>query len=71
MVKPIGEEETMSYYDYQYAKWLELKDPPFYALIQCAIRRADTDNGLKLKRTFPKIWEELYARYNAPGGYMW
>lgn len=58
----------MSLYEYQYARQLTDNDTPFYALIMAAMRGADTYNLEKLKRLFPDTWEELQARYNAPGG---
>lgn len=60
----------MSYHDYIKGIELLLDDPPFYALIQAAMRKADTDNLEKLKKAFPEIWEELEARYHAPGGML-
>jgi hypothetical protein len=60
------------YDDYQDAKRLETWSydihAGFYAIIQCAMRRADTDNLDKLKDSFPEEWEDLHARYGAPGG---
>lgn len=58
----------MSYFDYKVGLQIASEDPPFYALIQAAMRKADTDNLEKLKIAFPEIWEEFYARYYAPGG---
>lgn len=60
----------MSYYEYDYGKNLEAKDPPFYGLIQAAMRRADTQNLEMLKGCWPEIWKELKERYNAPGGLL-
>ena len=60
----------MSYYDYLAALQLDRQDPPFFALIQCAMRRADTDNLIRLQALFPEVWSELQARYNAPGGLL-
>jgi hypothetical protein len=59
----------MGYDDYVIArKLLLLHDPPFYALIQAAMRKADSGNAVRLWRAFPEVWVELNARYNAPGG---
>lgn len=60
----------MSYHDYLKGRELLLDDPPFCALIQAAMRKADTDNLEKLQAAFPEIWEELYARYHAPKGIL-
>jgi len=60
----------MSYFDYRAAQQLEVDDVPFYALIMAAMRRADTDNTNKLAAAFPEVWQELRARYNAPGGHL-
>jgi len=40
----------------------------FGGVIQCAMRLADSDNLKKLKFAFPKEWDDLQKRYNAPGG---
>jgi len=40
----------------------------FYSLIMAAHRQADTDNLEALRKAFPGVFEELAARYNAPGG---
>lgn len=59
----------MSLHDYK----IGLKiwgDYPFYALIQACMRLADTDNLDKLKAAFPRIYNELRARQNVPGGVL-
>lgn len=56
----------MSLYDYEAS--LGLGHPPFYALIMAAMRKADSVNAGRLQRAFPEIWNELQARYDAPGG---
>jgi hypothetical protein len=55
-------------YDYEVARAITAQDYPFYALIMAAMRRADSVNTLRLRHAFPEVWEELLARYNAPGG---
>lgn len=60
----------MSLYDYQVGQAISAEDPPFYALIQAAMRQADTDNLELLQRAWPHVWAELQARYHAPGGRM-
>ena len=59
-----------SMYDYNIGRKLEAEDIPFYALIQAAMRRADTINLEMLKGCWPEVWEELFERYNTPGGYL-
>lgn len=62
--------------DYQESKTIYLlllkngynPDDYFYAIIQCLMRIADTDNLEKLKSVFPEEWTDLQARYNASGG---
>ena len=62
----------MSLYDYM--KGVELyghcanNNIPFYSMIQCAMRKADSSNIEKLKSAFPETWKELKLRYDAPGG---
>ncbi len=62
----------MSHHDYRQSLELELltheKDIGFYAILMCAMRRADTFNAFQLRVLFPKVWNELQQRYDAPGG---
>lgn len=60
----------MSYYDYIAGRSIAAEDYPFYALIQAAMREADTENLEKLKLAFPDTYEELMNRYDAPGGLL-
>lgn len=60
----------MSHYDYIMGLEIATHAYPFYALIQAALRQADTDNVEKLRAAFPQVWAELEARYKAPGGYL-
>ena len=58
----------MSRYDYTVSR--SLTGAPFYALIMAAMREADSANAAKLQAAFPEVWDELAARYHAPGGYL-
>lgn len=58
----------MGLYEYEVGREIAAKDPPFYALIQAAMRKADTANLELLKECWPDVWLELRVRYNAPGG---
>lgn len=60
----------MSWHEYQTSKLISAEDYPFYALIMAAMRKADGDNLVKLCRSWPEVWAELDARYNAPGGLL-
>jgi hypothetical protein len=60
----------MSYHEYMISRKMTSTDPPFYALIMCAMRKADTTNAAKLRAAFPDVWNEFQARYNAPGGVL-
>jgi len=60
----------MSYETYLTALHLSAEDYPFYALIQAAMRKADSDNAWKLQHEWPDVWAELQSRYNAPGGHL-
>jgi hypothetical protein len=42
----------------------------FYAILMMAMDRADTQNLAKLKAAFPEVYEEMRARYLAPGGIL-
>jgi len=60
----------MSHFDYTASKIISGKDYPFYALIMAAMRQADDDNLSYLKHGWYGVWQELQARYNAPGGVL-
>jgi len=60
----------MSLYDFQESKRIDAGRFPFYALIMAACRQADDINTAKLKQAWPDVWDEMFARYNAPGGYL-
>lgn len=60
----------MSHYDYIMGRKISESDPPFAALVMAAMRKADDWNLKKLTGCWPEIWEELKARYHAPGGYL-
>lgn len=60
----------MSLYDYREGGLCSLRGYSFYALIQAAMRQADTHNLEILKKGFPLVWKELQARYNAIGGLL-
>lgn len=60
----------MSLHEYLCSQAISAEDPPFYALLFAMIRQADTDNVEKIKRAWPDKWEEMQARYNAPGGIL-
>lgn len=60
----------MSLYDYHASREILKTDPPFYALIMAAMARADTPNGDLLRASWPHIWDEAQARYNAPGAIL-
>ena len=58
----------MSLYDYHASLKLSQNDPPFYAIIMAAMRKADTNNTALLKSCWPEVYAELFERYHAPGG---
>ncbi len=60
----------MSAYDYHASHQISATDPPFYALIMAAMRKADTANLAKLRAAFPDTYREVEARYHAPGGLL-
>lgn len=60
----------MSYHEYKVSQEIAQKDYPFYALIMAAMRKADTDNVIKLQREFPEVYLELDRRYHAPDGLL-
>jgi len=62
----------MSLTDYIQGRELNLhclnNDIDFYAVLQCLIRMADTDNLEHIKYAWPDRVVELTDRYNAPEG---
>lgn len=60
----------MSLYDYQASQRIALQNEPFYALIMAAMRQADSGNVVLLRVAWPEVWNELMARYHAPGGLL-
>ena len=58
----------MTLHHYEAGKKIAALDPPFYGIIQAAMRKADDQNLLKLRVMWPDVWEDLQARYHAPGG---
>ncbi len=60
----------MNWYDYEQSKAIAAQDYSFYALIMAAMRQADTDNLNGLKAIFPAVYDQLQARYHAPGGLL-
>lgn len=58
----------MSLHDYEMSRDIDTSEIPFYGLIMAAMRRADDNNIALLKQVFPDVFDELQARYNAPGG---
>jgi hypothetical protein len=58
----------MSHYDYIVSQQLSATDPPFYALIMAAMRKADSLNARTLQECFPGVHAEFVKRYHAPGG---
>ena len=59
----------MSLYNYQQSQKASI-DHDFYSLLMAAMRNADEFNLSKLEDLFPAEYEELQARYNAPGGIL-
>lgn len=60
----------MSYHEYLASRDLAMQDLPFYGLIMAAMRQADTYNAAMLRLAFPRVWDELQARHDAPGGHL-
>ena len=58
----------MSKFTYEQSAVIATKGYQFESLIMAAMRKADSYNTAKLTVAFPAIWDELRARYNAPGG---
>lgn len=61
---------SSDYFAYRASVVLEREDPPFYALVMAAMRKADSTNLPRLIAAFPDVWADLYARYHAPLGLL-
>jgi hypothetical protein len=57
-------------HEYEASRHVAALDVPFYALIMAAMRGADEENLRRLRLGFEDIWQELQARYHAPGGLL-
>ena len=60
----------MSLFEYKASQHIALEDPPFYALIMAAMRKADNTNLVRLQTVFPDVWDELVKRHAAPEGVL-
>lgn len=60
----------MTFFDYKAGQQIAAMGFPFAALIQAAMRQADSVNKIELQTAFPADWADLQARYNAPGGIL-
>jgi len=60
----------MSLYDYEHSQQIAAGNHSFYSIIMAAMRQADSTNLEKLKSMWPDTFEELQARYDAPGGLL-
>ncbi len=60
----------VSHFDYEASIALLAEEPPFWSLVMAAMVRGDTDNARTLRAAFPDVYDEVCARYNAPGGYL-
>ena len=58
------------YFAYRASVELGRNDPSFYGLLMAAMRKADSYNAATLRRAFPQVWDDLQARYLAPGGVL-
>ena len=58
----------MSLFDYRQSQQISSRDYAFYSLIMAAMGQADDIDTEKLIAMWPDIWDELQARYYAPGG---
>jgi len=60
----------VSLHEYEMSRLIDAEQYPFYVLIMAAMRRADNVNERILRASYPNVWNELEARYNAPGGLL-
>lgn len=57
-------------YEYAVPRRIYAENHPFYALIMAAMHGADEENLRRLRLGFEDVWQELRARYDAPGGVL-
>jgi hypothetical protein len=57
-------------HDYRAGRALAAQGHSFYALIQAAMRQADSPNAAKLRAAWPEEMAELQARYDRTGGLL-
>ena len=60
----------MSLHEYLTSLAISAEDPPFYALVMAAMRKADSDNVERFQRAFPETWFELTRRHCVPCGVL-
>jgi hypothetical protein len=65
----------MSLFDYKLSREIahtgsDRPDPPFYAIVMAAMRRADTQNLGQLKAAFPETYQEFEQRRAANFGLL-
>lgn len=61
----------MSRYDFEVSRRIHMLDGvSFYGVLMAAMRNADYANAALLRTCWPDVWDELQARYNAPGGVL-
>jgi len=60
----------MSRNDYEVSRQIESTNPPFYALIMAAMRKADSANASLLQHAWPETVAELNYRYWSAGGFL-
>lgn len=54
--------------DYEQHREIATKGYSFTALLMALMRKADTENLAHLQLRWGAVWQELCARYDAPGG---
>ena len=52
----------MSLYDYKKSREILVTNPTFKALIMAAMTKTNTSSVFKLRKTFPKIFNEMQKR---------
>lgn len=57
-------------FEYEASKHVAMQGLPWYALLMALMRDADEENLRRLRLGFEDVWQELQARYNAPGGLL-
>jgi hypothetical protein len=65
-----GAGAVIGWISYRAAVEYRSKCDDFYGLLMATMWKADSYNAARLRMAFPDVFDELQARYDAPGGVL-